>query len=356
MELLILDTNLQSVDVLDTFKSLIWTDRFLECGDFEIYTAANAAILSTVLQDYYLWLDGSDHVMIVEDRKITSDEEDGAYLTITGRSLESILERRIIWAQTILDGNFQLGIQQLLNENIISPTITNRQITNFIFEESFDAAIAAMTVKAQFEVGDNLYESIQAMCAAKNVGFKVTLNAYNQFVFKLYLGQDRSYDQTTNSYVVFSPEFDNLSNSEYSETSTTLKTVSLVAGEGEGSDRTITSVTTSDGGGNGLSRREMFTDASGVSTTTDSGTLSTEDYVAQLAQKGAEDLSLNTFTTTFDGKADVDTMYKYGTDFFMGDIVQIVNEYGIESKTRVVEVIYSQSTDSTDVYPTFAKV
>ena len=36
------------------------------------------------------------NVMIVEDVQIESDVEDGGVLTVTGRSLESILERRII--------------------------------------------------------------------------------------------------------------------------------------------------------------------------------------------------------------------------------------------------------------------
>lgn len=40
----------------------------------------------------------------------------------------------------------------------------------------------------------------------------------------------------------------------------------------------------------------------------------------------------------------------------MGDIVQIVNEFGIESKSRVIEVVRSQSTEGIDIYPTFSSV
>ena len=40
MEVLVLNTEFESVAIIDTFESLIWTDRYYEAGDFEIYTAA----------------------------------------------------------------------------------------------------------------------------------------------------------------------------------------------------------------------------------------------------------------------------------------------------------------------------
>lgn len=38
------------------------------------------------------------------------------------------------------------------------------------------------------------------------------------------------------------------------------------------------------------------------------------------------------------------------------DMVQIVNEYGIEGKARVTEFIRSQSKEGLDSYPTFVTV
>lgn len=66
----------------------------------------------------------------------------------------------------------------------------------------------------------------------KNVGFRIKLSDDNKFVFKLYAGADRSYDQFTNPYVIFSPKFENVINTNYLESKKTLKTVTLVAGEG----------------------------------------------------------------------------------------------------------------------------
>lgn len=355
MEFLILDKDLNTSSVLDIYESILWTDRYNKCGDFEIYTSMTDTILSELQQDYYVWSRDSEHTMIIEDIQITADAEDGNNLIVVGRSLESILERRIIWNQTILSGNFQNGIKKLLDENVISPTDSNRKIDNFIFVESTDTDITELTLEAQF-TGDNLYDAICDLCASKEIGFKVTLTEEGKFAFQLYAGADRSYDQLTNPYVVFSPSFENIINSNYLESKKTLKTVTLVAGEGEGSERKTKEVAISSGGGSGLARRELYTDARDISSTTDDGTLTEAEYNSQLEQRGKEKLADSTETITFEGEMETSKMFVYGEDFFMGDIVQIVNEFGIEAKARVVEMIHSQDENGLDFYPTFETV
>lgn len=355
MEFLILDENLNASSVLDTYESILWTDRYNKCGDFEIYTSMSDTVLSRIKQDYYIWTRDSEHVMIVEDIQITSDAEDGNNLIVVGRSLESVLDRRIIWKQTVLSGNFQNGIKKLLDENVISPTDESRKINNFMFVESTDHAVTSLTLEAQF-TGDNLYEAICNLCASKDIGFKITLTDDGKFAFQLYAGADRTYDQLVNPHVVFSPSFENIINSNYLESKKSLKTVTLVAGEGEGSDRKTKEVAISSGGGSGLGRRELYTDARDISSTTDNGTLTEAEYNSQLEQRGKEKLADNTVTKTFEGEMETSKMFVYGEDFFMGDMVQIVNEFGIEAKARIVEMIHSQDENGIDFYPTFETI
>ena len=132
MDVTILNTNLDAVSIVDTYESFIWTDRYYAYGDFELYEAMREGLLDYIKQDYYLQSKESEHVMIVEKIQITSDTEDGNHVTVTGRSLESILDRRIVWGQKLLSGNLQNGIKTLLNENVISPSDSNRKIPNFI--------------------------------------------------------------------------------------------------------------------------------------------------------------------------------------------------------------------------------
>ncbi len=352
MDLIVLNTNLDAVSIVDVYESFIWTDRYYEYGDFELYTSMTDTILSYIKQDYYLQNRESEHVMIIEMIRIGSDSENGNHITVTGRSLESILDRRIVWGQKTITGNLQNGIRTLLNENVISPADSTRKISNFIFEASTDPAITSLKIDAQY-TGDNLYDVINKICSERSIGFKVTLNNNKQFVFKLYAGTDRSYDQSVNPYVIFSPKFENIINSNYVESKSALKTVTLVGGEGEGSARKYTTV----GGGSGLNRRELFTDARDISSDVGDGiVLSDAEYTAQLRQRGKEKLAENTDVTSFEGQVETTVMFRYGEDFFNGDVVQIANEYGHETKARIVEIVMSEDEDGNSVYPTFKTI
>lgn len=356
MELLILNTKFETVDVLDVFESLIWTDRFFRCGDFEIYTTTDIEIVQKLKLDYYLQNEASDHMMIIESAQIKADVENGSKLIVKGRSLESILDRRIIWNQTILDGYLEVQIEKLLNENVINPTISVRKISNFRFEKSGDPFIEGLKIQAQY-TGDNLYDVICDICKESKIGFKVIYEEdTNFFVFKLYSGTNRSYSQDKNPFVVFSPEFNNIINTDYVEGKKDLKTVALVAGEGEGSARR--KVITGKNEDTELIRRELFVDARDISSSLpNGGTLSSSQYDAQLIQRGNERLEENKIQKAFNGQVETTQMYRYDEHFFMGDIVQLENEFGMADQSRVIEFIFSDSRDGgSENYPTFEVV
>ena len=351
MEFLVLNTKFEAVAILDVFESFIWTDRYSKCGDFEIYTSSDRQIIETLKEDFYIWTEDSEHVMIIENRKIITDVEEGNKFLVSGRSLESILDRRIVWNQILLDGDFQTQIKRLLTENVINPSDSNRKISNFIFEETDDPYILSLKVQVQY-TGDNLYEAVCKLCESVSIGFKITLNDDNQFVFKLYSGTDRSYDQETNPYVVFSPSFENIIDSNYYESKAGYKNVGLVAGEGEGSARRM--VVVGESTSKELSRRELYVDARDISSTTSNGgSISTSAYDDLLRQRGDERLNENKIVQAFDGQVESTQMYRYGEHYFMGDITQLENEYGMESKVRVTEFIRSVDKDGIDSYPTF---
>lgn len=349
MDLFILNTDLDLVAIIDTYESLIWTERYDQYGDFELKMPITPEILTYIRQDYYIENPESEYIMIVEKILITSDVEKGNYITITGRSLESILDRRIVWGLQTINGTLQNGVLALLDAAIINPSDSKRRIDNFVFQYSDDPAITELGINAQF-TGDNLYEAVYSICTERNLGFKIVLNADKKFIFSLYAGTDRSYDQLANPYVVFSPTFENMLNSNYVESKTQLKNVTLIGGEGEGSERRYTSV---GDGSVGLQRRELFTDARDISSDTEDGELSESEYNALLVERGKEKLSDTIEIVSFEGEVDTTVMYEYRKDFFNGDIVQIANEYGHETHTRIVEVVISIDQEGRTVYPTF---
>lgn len=345
MEMYVLNTNYEKIAIIDAYESLLWTDRYGKPGEFEIYTPVADFALQYPVANNYLQIAESEHTMVIEDITIESNVETGNHIKIVGRSLESILDRRIVWNQTNISGNLQNGIRRLLTENIISPSIAVRRIPNFIFEDSTDPAITALTMDNQY-TGDNLLDVIETLCETNEIGFMVTLTDDNKFKFKLYKGVDRSYRQNSLPYVVFRPSFENIINSNYSDIQSEAKTVTLVAGEGEGSARKTRTV----GSGSGLLRKELFTDARDIQL--EEG-MSLATYYAKLDQRGTEKLKENKIQKSFDGECETTRMFVYKRDFNMGDCVQVANEYGMESPTRVVEYIWSSNSQGTTSYPTF---
>lgn len=348
MNLTVLDRNLNEVSVIDTYESLIWADRYYECGDFELYTVMSDDILQKIKMGYFLVCDKSEHAMVVEKIRIDYDVETGNHITISGRSLESILDRRVVWGQQILTGNLQEVVKSILDASFISPSKVSRKVSNFIFKETNDPKILGISIKAQY-TGDNVYDAIKSLCMESGVGFIIRLTEDYKLEFELYSGADRSYDQSENSFVIFSPTFDNMLNSNYIESEEPFKNVALIGGEGEGAARKYATV----GDVSGLDRKELFVDARDISSTAEDHTISDAEYQTQLQQRGREKLSETTPVTSFEGEGETTQMFVYGRDFSKGDIVQVANEYGHETRARVIEVIMSEDENGFSVYPTF---
>lgn len=354
MEISLLDSSFDNIYLLDAFDSLIWTDRYWFCGDFEINVPPSSELLDHLTNTKYFRLPESEHLMIFEDLNIHSESEKGNSLVITGRSLESILDRRIVWTGTTLTGSFQDGIQTILNDAIISPSDTDRDISNFVFSASENPYIVALLIDSQF-IGVSVYELISALCRSKEVGFKITLNSSSNFQFELYMGDNRSYNQSLLPYVVFSMDFDNLLNADYVQTSRLLKTIALVEGEaGVGNTPTYVVIDAPGSTATGLNRRELFVKANIIRNSPD-GELTDAEYIDALEGKGLEELAKNINLEVFDGEID-STIFKYGIDYFMGDIIQIEDEYGHSAESRITEVIYSQNEEGIRIYPTFTTV
>lgn len=380
MEATILDRSLQAIDVIDTYKSFIWVERYDEAGDFEVFTTMENGPSLSAKKGYYLWNKNSDRLMIIETVGYDSDEESGDSFTISGRSLESLLERRIVWNKVVFSAddkgnkpNLQNGIARILFENAIIPTDEQveeygvkhpttivREIPRLRFKPSTDEKITKLDFEAQY-LGDDLYKVISNLCKENEIGFRITLTEDDHFEFELYAGTDRSYGtedepQLLNPYVIFSEKFDNLINTDYIDSDEKLKNVALVVGEtsydedGEEIDR----IEYEEGSVTGLDRRETFVDSTSMGLEDEyGGVMSAKRYLAHLKQKGIDALIENTPVPAFAAEIEPNVMYTYGKDYFVGDIVQITDKYGTEARAYISEYMRSCSDSGINAYPTF---
>lgn len=340
----------QKTAVIDSASSVIWVTRYNTAGQFELYLRASRDMLKYFYSGYndiLITRDDSDAVMIVDDIQLTTDFENGDYLTITGQDGGGILGRRVIGEQTNFTGTAENCIRNLIDKCIINPTIPERQISNFTL-----AAAQGYTDQISKQVtGKNLLETVSEICAKYGYGFRVTFDGTN-FVFTLYKGVDRSQGQITNPPVIFSPDYENIGNTSFSFKKSGFRTAVYVAGEGEGSDRKIVYVSYALAG---LQRRETWDDSRNTSSTTDGGELTPTEYRTILVEQGQETLRENLFALDFSGEILNVNSYQYGVDYGLGDTVTVKNQYGITGKTTVSEITEVEDAEGYRLIPTFSE-
>lgn len=395
MELYVLNKSFNTVAVIDEYESINWTDRYNEAGDFELVLLMSKSLLEIFVIDYYLYYSDSDHLMIIEGLEVKVDDEKGDQLVVTGRSLESILDRRIVWEKTsfTLANNFQNAIMRLVTE-AVSPinttwgnaTAENRRISNFRLVYTYDDdAGGPLEKKMKMDAieywGENLYDIVTDLCKSRNpdVGYKILWDPEgspeNAFRFSLYIGKDRSSDNTEgNPPVWFSPDIENIFNTDYYESIKGYKTTTLIVGQypkpkqtnNDDEDTEIEDKTTYVFRGSslttytGLNRREVFCDARSVPYKENRDD---KEYVYDwktvvrpaLQEEGRKTLNSlsNKKAKTFEGEVDYSTTYTYGIDYKLGDVVDVMDVYGHETKARIVEVTFSNDEEGFSINPTF---
>lgn len=345
MNFYLLNSDLKIIDVIDDYESYIWTNRFCLPGDFEMVLPANEKYLSNVQKDCILIREGQPtNGMIIYNKQILTDAEEGDTIIIKGFCLKALLDRRIVWNQTNLNSKLEYAMRRLVDENAINPTNIDRVIPNLILGELKEYE---ETVSAQF-TGTNLGEALTKLCQFAGFGYDVLLDLEKKkLVFTVNKGTDRSHLQNENPYVIFSEDYDNLLSSSYELNTENYKNVAKVAGEGEGTARKSVDI----GNASGLSRYETFVDARDISS--NDGEITEEEYNHLLTQRGNEAIAELITEENISGEIEKDYNYIFGVDYFIGDTVSLINKHGIEMTPQIVEVTESDEAGSFDTIVKF---
>lgn len=268
----------------ERYSSLVWTERYQECGEFVLDIPLNAANLDVYKIGNYISFDNSKESMIIESRTI-NDEVDEPLLELTGRTLSSILMRRVN-ASKFLDlykgpitysGPAGTVVQQIINDEVINPMMPYyhfqhdpeyKPITNdtqMLVPGYYEPGgtwkkfltynvIAVFTEEAPFRgIGGLVFKSLAPMSSQVNTSFtkitsvydilvKICKNNYLGFrsyfddslniVIELYAGADRTSSQKTLTPVVFDPIMDNISYVGYLEDATEYKNTGFTYSDG----------------------------------------------------------------------------------------------------------------------------
>lgn len=366
MELYTLDSDFRKHDVIDVFNSLIWTEKYNEAGDVDLNVPSNSQYKSILLEGTFLGISGSREVMIIE----TILDEEGM-LKITGKTLSGFLSQRILrdsWTTdtnnwTIIDTPANIAgvivdqmcsVTGFMNGSDILPGSAGgyEYIPNLLIGDL--ATGSPITVAIPY---GNVYDGVKQVCDLASLGFslypELLFPSGHNIVFTVYEGRDLTTDQSVNSVVIFEPAMDSLTDVKEIRSIAGFKTAAYAWANGI-TDRAYIGVAYAPGTETivGFSRRTMMVDASDVN----AADYAPEDLTAILDQKARDALANNNYVRMTDGQLVPQKAFVYGTDYSLGDIIELRGNGVTAQKARITEYIRSQDSNGERAYPTLSIV
>lgn len=434
MYLAVLDESMIIQHICEDYKSIIWTERFHGFGDFKLVVPGTLENLKIYQLDFYLYTKNTRKLMIIEQIELNTEYGKDSLLTISGRSLESILDRRVMHPYPMWDGTLLCKHERtrgkvkdvvkhytnlLFKQRDSLDTSHERYVLGFGWysvdelpegirrgrptssmdigniEVSGDGNVRPMNYshewtnhpdysKDPYTMEGSWYKIVQNLTDLTMSGWAIEYDGEDPYYWYgyTYNGINRTFNQGERPPVVFSPKYDNLSKATYfkSKVSTRTKIFSgavkftvpknlIFNGDygqeylDESGDSMMqnNSVTV---GRKGLGLREGYLQSPSIEHTNGYmqagngfkgvATVDPNSIHRQIHEQCNTELWRHMPIEMFSGEAAQQSMYIYNEDFFLGDFVQIQNEFGQQDIARVTEYIYTSSDSEGDVfYPTF---
>lgn len=345
--------------VIDDYISLIWCEREQKPGEFELVMDATPERLAYFKENKNMVISrsDSDRAMIVESINLKTNSRTGDILRIRGKSLESLFEWRTIIQTYTSVGAADDVIYRYIRENIGNYWYYNTdaehlanlkmRYINLLGIDDY-ASLGLEEIEVQ-PFGQNLGDFVSSMCRSFGIGYKVRFSNGRMY-YSLYRGADLRINQVVNNPVIFSADFDNIGNTDFTIDRRTYFSNIIVAGEGEGKDRLIaeTGMAVTHGG---IEIREKYLDKKNVSSNSDGAS----NYGKLIANIANTALDASKETVEFIGEALNGGHFRYRKDYDLGDTVTVQNPYGITGSAVVSEVVETVDSVGYKLIPTFTE-
>ena len=340
MEIYVFDKELDFRGLLEGYTSLIWHRRYSKHGDFELHCVLNSENLELLKKGNVIWKNDDEEAGYIQYRNLSMDNEGNEFLVVQGKFLTGYLNRRIIWGIENLNTTAELAIRELINNNVINPLDIDRKIDMVALGE-----VKGYTKTTNLQTSyENLLDKVEDIANTAELGIRTLLDLENKkIVFDIYEGLDRTATNGVNAPAIFSKEFENVLEQEYTDSSNNYRNVALVAGEGEGIDRKKVAI----GEGAGLDRYELYVDARDIQSKKENDAVIPEvEYLQLLRDRGNDKLSEYKDIQTFNSKINLNSNLEYKVDFDLGDKDTCVSKkWGVTIDTRITEIeeVYESS-------------
>lgn len=336
------DSGLKLVGVVDDYTSFSLTRKYSDIGEWQLVISAltdNAKLIKDI--DFISMGNGVAGII----RKNVIKMGEGNEITYTGMELKGITTQRIVMPPST---ESHLSYNNTPPEDVIAGIIETQLINCENAEREIPfmriadyQKLAGRTINYSGRFSD-AYLDVTTIATTYNIGWYADIQPiegneqYAEIVFHIYNGIDRSTGQSTNSRLELSYENDSLA-STYFEANKGIPTTALVAGQGEGVDRSVELINDAVGG---LERNEIYVDARDIN-----------DNLL-LVQRGQEKLAEYGDNANYQITFNQLMIDRYKNDFDLGDIGTITDSIaGSTNDVRLTEIteIYEQGEYRIDV-------
>jgi Siphovirus ReqiPepy6 Gp37-like protein len=377
MEPYTLNRNFIKQDVIDGFKSVIWTERYYGDSAVEMVVPASMEMIQALFLGTFLGLDKSDEIMIIESMNIEKGE-----LKVSGISLLPWMDNRFVRTSAAHeDQHWYIENQPpgqvlwtiLYNMCCVGSPYLNGTIPTGISNPQ-QLAIPGLGLRA-YDTSGNIvkvgipygpvYKEMREIATTYEIGMQITLDAVSDSSYSLgfrsYKGADRTTGQTDNPAVRFSPQMDSFTDIKELQSIAALKTLvyafasNLKPDEGQPALTTVPGESRLSGSQyTGFDLRALQIFPSDITTDMVGGSQS--KVVEMLNSRAYDALTTNHFVKSVDGEIVPDSQFQYGVHYYLGDVIEVEGNSGVTQPARITEHIRSQDAAGEKSYPTVTMI
>lgn len=376
MELRIFNRDLEPLGIVDEAISVIWQPSYWDKGDYgdvkilAPITDNNTALLvkGNIVVRHGESAEYTDEkgewrrAMRITYRFISKDINGAEQIEVQGCFLKKWLSKRVLTDQLILTDTNQNIINTIIRQNFSTDAPLERQGKQFVMLAQDDLGGSIVEYSAEF--GASTEDEIYNRALVGKLGFDILVNERAKlYGFWLYKGKDLTATNTQgNTPCIFSRDFDNVNEQEYTESIENMKNTAYVAGAAD-ADGTQPKIEVWKNGeeAQGWDRDELFIEATDISRTTkdQSGQdiqIPLEQYLQLIATKADGQLASYGERISFVSTISTSKNLKYKKDFTVGDIVtSIEKRWGIKIDARITKINQTSQNGQETLEVTFGE-
>lgn len=348
---------MEMLGVIENIESLIWTRRYWECGEFKLLVPFTSQHNNLLKNGNIIMKHSDDEAAEIKYVNISKNLEGYEIIEAQGKFLTYWLSKRVIATPlTNVIDTAQNLIYRMVDENCIN-TEAARRLPNVSLAKD-DPAISGDKLTYNSELYAELYDSVVDLAQGSKIGFAMRTNReLGTHSFSVYKGNDYTEGNTVgNPPCIFSQEYDNVLEQEYTESTEKYKTTAYVTGEEiEGEPAVLVIV---NGYQTGLDRNEMYVSGGDIkqSYKDDDGdteiTLTDDEYREALTSRGREKLDDRGISKSFRSDINTGANLIYRVDYDVGDRITSFNKnWNVRIDARITEVseVYEKNGESLEL-------